>query len=157
MQCTGCVAVETHSLRRHEFGVRPILERDLHMLKNLQASREWDDKNLAQKGFTLVELLVVIVILGILAAVVVFAVSGIQDRGNNSACGTDASTVRTAVEAYRSQGQNFAANPTMAQLVTAGLLSKASTLVAITYGAGAPASYTINGVAGTACNGMANL
>ena len=32
-------------------------------------------------GFTLVELLVVIVVLGVLAAVTVFAVRGITDRG----------------------------------------------------------------------------
>jgi prepilin-type N-terminal cleavage/methylation domain-containing protein len=38
------------------------------------------------EGFTLIELLIVIVILGILAAVVVFAVNGITDRGEKSAC-----------------------------------------------------------------------
>ena len=38
------------------------------------------------KGFTLVELLIVIVILGILATVTVFAVRGITDRGQDNAC-----------------------------------------------------------------------
>jgi prepilin-type N-terminal cleavage/methylation domain-containing protein len=129
----------------------------MHMLKHLQASQGWDDKNTLQKGFTLVELLVVIVILGILAAVVVFAVNGIQDRGNASACSTDAGTVRTAIEAYRA---NHLAtdNPTMANLVSGHLLSKASTLVTITY-VGATQDYTIDGVngAGKPCNGMTNL
>ena len=37
------------------------------------------------KGFTLVELLIVIVILGILATVTVFAVRGITDKGQTSA------------------------------------------------------------------------
>ncbi|MTA14881.1 MAG: prepilin-type N-terminal cleavage/methylation domain-containing protein, partial [Actinobacteria bacterium] len=37
-------------------------------------------------GFTLVELLIVIVILGILATVTVFAVRGITDQGQTSAC-----------------------------------------------------------------------
>ena len=37
------------------------------------------------EGFTLIELLIVIVILGILATVVVFAVSGIRDSGDQSA------------------------------------------------------------------------
>jgi general secretion pathway protein G len=57
----------------------------------------------SEKGFTLIELLVVIVILGILAAVVVFAVGGLQDKGSKSACQTDTKTLRTAEEAYFSQ------------------------------------------------------
>ena len=56
-----------------------------------------------EKGFTLIELLVVIVILGILAAVVVFSVGGIQDRGDKSACDATRKTVLTASEAYRAQ------------------------------------------------------
>lgn len=128
------------------------------MLKHLQASAGWDDKNAFQKGFTLVELLVVIVILGILAAVVVFAVNGIQDRGTNSACSTDAGTVRTAIEAYRARDvTNSQAKPTMAQLVSAGLLSKASTLVAINYAANPAITYTLDGVAGSTCAGKTNL
>jgi type II secretion system protein G len=126
------------------------------MLKHLQASRDWDTKNLVQKGFTLVELLVVIVILGILAAVVVFAVSGIQDRGQTSACQTDANTIRTAVEAYRAQAGHLSTDdPSMANLVTAGLLQKPSTLVDF---AAAPNQYTnhapnlVNLTA--ACNGV---
>lgn len=38
------------------------------------------------QGFTLIELLVVITILGILAAVVVFSVGGLGDKGQASAC-----------------------------------------------------------------------
>lgn len=54
-------------------------------------------------GFTLVELLIVIVILGILATVVVFAVGGVADRGQSSTCATDERTIATAVEAYFGQ------------------------------------------------------
>jgi general secretion pathway protein G len=54
-------------------------------------------------GFTLIELLVVIVILGILAAVVVFAVQGVGDKGEASACEIDKRTIQTAEEAYFAQ------------------------------------------------------
>jgi prepilin-type N-terminal cleavage/methylation domain-containing protein len=53
-----------------------------------------------ESGFTLIELLIVIVILGVLSGIVVFAVSGIQDRGNAAACKTDKKTVQVAVEAF---------------------------------------------------------
>lgn len=52
------------------------------------------------KGFTLVELLIVIVILGILATVTVFAVRGITDRGQENACSVDERTLSTAIESY---------------------------------------------------------
>jgi prepilin-type N-terminal cleavage/methylation domain-containing protein len=55
------------------------------------------------KGFTLVELLIVIVILGILATVTVFAVRGITDKGQTNACATDKVTLQTAVETYFAQ------------------------------------------------------
>jgi prepilin-type N-terminal cleavage/methylation domain-containing protein len=55
------------------------------------------------KGFTLVELLIVIVILGILATVTVFAVRGITDKGTKSACDSDKVTLQTAAESYFAQ------------------------------------------------------
>jgi general secretion pathway protein G len=82
-----------------------------------------------EKGFTLIELLVVIVILGILAAVVVFAVGGLTDKGEKSACQTDTKTLRTAQEAFFSQDDlhpgvsTYAANA--AALKTADLLANA--------------------------------
>jgi prepilin-type N-terminal cleavage/methylation domain-containing protein len=55
------------------------------------------------KGFTLVELLIVIVILGILATVTVFAVRGITDQGKTSTCKADSKTLQTAYEAFQAQ------------------------------------------------------
>jgi prepilin-type N-terminal cleavage/methylation domain-containing protein len=60
------------------------------------------------KGFTLVELLIVIVILGILATVTVFAVRGITDKGQENACAVDRRTLDTAVEAFYAQYQRNA-------------------------------------------------
>ncbi len=95
------------------------------MLKKLRAAAD------QESGFTLVELLVVIAILGILAGVVVFSVAGVQDNSQVSACKTEASTVRTAEEAYYAKNKSYA---TAAQLTASPnrLLSTRPTLVTIT-------------------------
>jgi prepilin-type N-terminal cleavage/methylation domain-containing protein len=57
----------------------------------------------ADRGFTIVEILVVIVILGIVATVTVFAVRGVTNRGQDSACVGDARTLTLAADAYMAQ------------------------------------------------------
>jgi len=69
-------------------------------------------ENKQDKGFTLVELLIVIVILGILATVTVFAVRGITDRGQDNACAVEARTLDTAIEAYYADNQSDPAGVT---------------------------------------------
>lgn len=59
------------------------------------------------RGFTLVELLVVIVILGVLAAVIVFRVGGITNTGKQNACQIETREVNTAIQAYRAQNSAF--------------------------------------------------
>jgi general secretion pathway protein G len=61
-------------------------------------------------GFTLIELMIVIVILGILAGIVLFAVGGITDRGTTAACKTDLSTIQTGVEAYYAKQGSYPAH-----------------------------------------------
>ncbi len=84
--------------------------------------RIWERQK-SEGGFTLVELLVVIVILGILAAVAVFAVGGITDKGHQSACKADVKSVEVAAEAYYAQEGSYAAS--IAALVTADFLREA--------------------------------
>lgn len=55
------------------------------------------------RGFSLVEILIVIVILGILATVTVFSVRGITDRGEQASCDEDRRLVQTAAESYFAQ------------------------------------------------------
>jgi prepilin-type N-terminal cleavage/methylation domain-containing protein len=76
-----------------------------------------------EEGFTLVELLVVIVILGILAAIVVLAVGGITDKGEKSAKATDKQTLIAAEEAYfAKQGVDKAVYAAESVLVTDKML-----------------------------------
>jgi prepilin-type N-terminal cleavage/methylation domain-containing protein len=75
-----------------------ILQHARNQAAPVQATRRVHRRT--ESGFTLIELLIVIVILGVLSGIVVFAVSGIQDRGNAAACKTDKKTVQVAVEAY---------------------------------------------------------
>ena len=79
-------------------------------------------KNDQDKGFTLVELLIVIVILGILATITVFAVRGITDQGQKSACQADQKTLQTSVEAYYAQ-YGDATSRTLSELQASGLLA----------------------------------
>ena len=90
----------------------------------------------SQSGFTLIELLVVIAILGILAAVVVFAIGGVTDNGQVAACKLEARTVKTAVQAYRAKNNKY---PIVDADLFGGEFLEASTkadlkLIDLTYG-----------------------
>ena len=64
-------------------------------------------KGLAQKkrnqGFTIVELLIVIVVIGILALLVITTYSGIQAKARNAKRSTDIASLQTQLEAFFSQ------------------------------------------------------
>jgi len=66
-----------------------------------------------QSGFTIVELLIVIVVIGILAALVVTTFSGIQQKARNTERETDIKAVHGQVEAYYAQNGKY---PTLANL-----------------------------------------
>jgi len=55
------------------------------------------------QGFTIVELLIVIVVIGILALLVITTYSGIQAKARNSKRQTDVQSIQTQLEAFFSQ------------------------------------------------------
>jgi general secretion pathway protein G len=65
------------------------------MIKTLQARREANEG-----GFTLIEMLIVIVILGILATIVLFATSAFTSDSKTAACSANAKIMNTAEAAY---------------------------------------------------------
>jgi general secretion pathway protein G len=70
----------------------------------------WARRTKDESGFTLTELLIVIVILGILTGIVVFAVGAFTDRGQVAACKSDLKAVEVAAEAYRAKEGNYPAD-----------------------------------------------
>jgi type II secretion system protein G len=81
----------------------------------------------SQFGFTLIELLIVIVVLGILAAIVVFSLTGVTGQSKTAACTSDAKSVEIAADAYQAKTGNWPATVGIAALVTDGYLKYAPT------------------------------
>lgn len=81
--------------------VRPLM---INHLRDVRARRRGEE--LVESGFTLIELLVVIVVLGILAATVVFALSGVTGTSAVAACNSDGKTLDVAVQAYINKPTN---------------------------------------------------
>ncbi|MBX4201527.1 type II secretion system GspH family protein, partial [Candidatus Saccharibacteria bacterium] len=70
-------------------------------------------KNKASKGFTIVELLIVIVVIGILAALVVTTYNGIQQKARDTERKTDVNALHGQIEAYSAQNGKY---PTLANM-----------------------------------------
>lgn len=66
-------------------------------------------KKRSQQGFTIVELLIVIVVIGILAALVITTYNGIQQKGRNTERTTDLVAVAGQLEAYYAQNGRYPA------------------------------------------------
>jgi general secretion pathway protein G len=70
-------------------------------------------KKAAVKGFTIVELLIVIVVIGILAALVVVTYNGIQQKARDTERKTDINALHGQLEAYQAQNGKY---PTLANV-----------------------------------------
>lgn len=83
-------------------------------------TRNYQEIKQGRKGFTIVELLIVIVVIGILAAITVVAYSGITSRARTTKAQTAASNVQKVAEAYNADNGYY---PSTIAHFTAGSLS----------------------------------
>ena len=63
--------------------------------------------NKQNKGFTIVELLIVIVVIGILAGLVITTYNGIQQKARNTERTTDLKTFQSQLEAYNANNGRY--------------------------------------------------
>lgn len=109
-----------------------------------------------ERGLTLVELLIVIVILGILSAIVVFSIGGITDKGTDSACNTTGSAILTASEAaYAQTGTYPTSNGDLAGFIVWPTNVDHSGGTTVKYPKTGTAKWTLNWTAGVAASGTA--
>lgn len=117
--------------------------------------------NSKAKGFTIVELLIVIVVIGILAAITIVSYSGVTNRANTAANQSNANSVLKSAEAVFAENNAYPTSPaTTASLSTgAAKLPAGITLGTTTPVAGATIMYTVKTVSSVvtgACVGYWN-
>ncbi|MBW1915780.1 MAG: prepilin-type N-terminal cleavage/methylation domain-containing protein [Deltaproteobacteria bacterium] len=94
------------------------------------------------EGFTLIELMIVIAIIGILAAIAIPQFSAYRTRSYNSAAQSDVRNVATAQEAYYVDNSTYSANYVDLAGVTYGYMQSGNVNMGV---AGDATGYTITG------------
>jgi len=74
-------------------------------------------KNIKQQGFTIVELLIVIVVIAILAAITIVAYNGVQNRAKTTAGQSAATNAAKKAELYNTEKSSY---PATSSLLTTG-------------------------------------
>jgi prepilin-type N-terminal cleavage/methylation domain-containing protein len=100
--------------------------------------------NSQERGFTIVELLIVVVVIAILAAITIVSYNGITSRANTSSAATNVETIQKIAEAYNSDCSGYPVN--LAQFRNGCTTSNGQT---ITAAATLPNSVTLISAPGT--------
>jgi type IV pilus assembly protein PilA len=110
------------------------------------------------KGFTLIELMIVIAIIGILAAIAIPQFSAYRRRSYNSSAKSDARNIATAQEAYYVDNSTYCGDVTVltgttygymqSENVNAQVSGSASSYTITTYHTSGNETYTLNGPGG---------
>ena len=106
---TGRAEVQTHPPTVWHAGIGDLSESEADMTNDNDTRRSTEQKG---RGFTLVEVLIVIVILGVLSTVAVFAIRGTTSKASENACANEAKSMNSAYEAYLAQEQADTLPPT---------------------------------------------
>jgi len=76
--------------------------------------------NLKNKGFTILELIVVVAIIGILTSIILFAISDSREKGRNARRHRDAHEIRSALNLYVTDNGTYPTNGSEWEIIIDG-------------------------------------